>query len=178
MKSFGKPTFRLALFIGVAILAAAAENAAMLQLHALDQQEKTDLQNLNEQMEDLKAKHQTDTTQLQQQLASFNSAYDSTMKQLREQYDETRNRDGEERATIMDRIKPGYLALYNQRRASTAGVNGQEEQSVQSLRRQEDAELQSIRDRYNAEIKNSQQQATGQRQAIDSQFDAAVKGLK
>lgn len=178
MKFLGKPIFRLALFIGVAILAVAAENAAMSQLHALDQQEKTDLQNLNQQMMDLKAKHQADTTPLEQQLASLNSAFDSGMKQFREQYDETRARDGEERAMIMDRIKPGYLALYNEKKMSLASVNSQEEQSVQGLRQQEDAELQSVRDRYNAEIKNSQQQASVQRQAIDGQFDAAVKGLK
>jgi hypothetical protein len=155
-----------------------ATSAASSQLHALDLQEKTALQSLNQQITDLKERHQAETTPLQQQLASFNSAFDGEMKQLRAQYDDTRNQDDDARAALMDRIKPGYLALYNEKKASLASVNSQEDQSIQSLRQQEDAQLQSIREQYDAQRKSLQQQSAAQRQVIDSQFDTAVQGLK
>jgi hypothetical protein len=147
-------------------------------VRALDQQEKVALQSLSQQMADLKEKHQAETAPLQQQLASFNAAFEGAMKQLRDQYDDTRNRDGDERAALMDRIKPGYLALYNEKKASLANVNSQEEQSMQSLRQQEDAELQSVREKYDAQRKSLQQESSAQRQTINSQFEAAVKALK
>ena len=173
MKHFGILTVSLVLSVGVG-----AGQKIEPQLRALDQQEKTNLQSLNQQMADLKEKHLAETTPLQQQLASLNSAFDSAMKQLRDQYDATRNQDNQERATLMDRIKPGYLALYNDKQQSLANVNGQEEQSAQSLRQQEDAELASIREKYEAQIKGVRQEATAQRQTIDNQFDTAVKALK
>ena len=100
------------------------------------------------------------------------------MKQLRIQYDDLRNQDNEELAGLMDRIKPGYLALYNGKKASLATVRSQEEQSIQRLRQQEEAELQTIREKYDAQRKSLQQDAAAKRQVIDGQFDAAVKLLK
>jgi hypothetical protein len=201
MKHFGNLIISLFLSIGVGTLAEATAKAAgpdpepqsatlatnvstsgssavSSQLHALEQQEKTDLQSLTQQMTDLKERHQAETTPVQQQLASFNGEFESAMKQLRTQYEDTRNQDDEARAALMDRIKPGYLALYNEKKASLANVNSQEEQSIQSLRQQEDAELQSIREKYDSQRKNLQQESAAQRKAIDSQFDSAVKGLK
>ena len=175
MKQFGTLIISLILSVGVAI---SANSAISSQIRALEQQGKIDLQSLNQQMADLKQKHQSETTPLQQQMASFNNAFDSAMKQLHSEYDDTRNRDNDERAALMDRIKPGYLALYNDKKASLASVNTREDEAGQSLRQQEEAELQSIREKYDAQRKSLQQESAAQRQAIDSQFDAAVKGLK
>jgi len=40
------------------------------------------------------------------------------MKQLRQQYEDTRTQDEDHKAALMDQIKPGYLALYNEKKAS------------------------------------------------------------
>jgi hypothetical protein len=168
----------LVLSLGVGVLADSASTTVFSQVRALEQQEKTALQDLSRQMADLKDRHQAETSPLQQQLVSFNAAFEGAMKQLRDQYDGTRNRDDDERAALMDRIKPGYLALYGGKKQSLATVNSQEDQAAQSLRQQEDAELQGIRDKYDAQRKNLQQQSAAQRQSIESQFDAEVKALK
>src|SRR5580700_3444752 len=52
-------------------------NAVMLQIQALDQQEKVTLQNLGQQMADLGQKHQSEITPLQQQLSTLNAAFQS-----------------------------------------------------------------------------------------------------
>ncbi len=199
MKHFGSPILTLALLMSAGTLAAedgagqkvetqlptpvstasnSTNSAVSSQLHALDQQEKTDLQSLNQQITGLKEKHQADTTPVQQELASFNTEFETAMNQLRTRYNETRNQDDDARAALMDRLKPGYLSLYNEKRSSLANVNSQEEQSNTSLRQQEDAELQSIRDKYDAQRKSLQQESAAQRQTINSQFDAAVRALK
>ncbi len=179
LKHAGSLALSLVLSVGVGTLAYAADNGAVSsQIHALEQQEKADLQNLIQQIADLKATHQGDTAPLQQRLDSLDGAFQSAMKQLHDQYNETRTRDDDQRAALMDRIKPGFLALYNQKKASLANVTSKEEQALQGLRQQEDAELQSIREKYDAERKSQQQESASQRQAINSQFDAAVKELK
>jgi hypothetical protein len=155
-----------------------ASSGAWSQMRALDQQEKLDLQNLSQQMADLKERNQRDTAPLQQQMGSLNAAFQSAMKQLRDQYDETRNRDDDERAALMDRIRPGYLSFYNQKKGSLASVNGREDDALQSLHQQEEVELQSIREKYDAQRKSLQQESAAQRQAINSQFDTEVKRLK
>jgi hypothetical protein len=175
-------------FPGAGTLRAAADGAGQKinsdssavtsQLHALDQQEKTALQALSQQMTNLKEKHQADATPLQQQLVSFNTEFETAMYQLRARYNDTRSQDDDARAALMDRLKPGYLSLHNEKKSSLANVNGQEEQSIQSLRQQEDAELQSIREKYDAQRKSLQQESGALRQTINSQFDTAVKALK
>jgi hypothetical protein len=129
-------------------------------------------------MADLKAAHQSETMPLQQQLASLNETFQNAMQQLHQQYDDTRGRDDDELASLMDRIKPGYLALYNQKKESVASVNSKEEEAVLSLRKQEDSELQSIREKYDAQRASLQQDSAAQRQAIKSQFQTAVKELQ
>jgi hypothetical protein len=188
MKHFGGVIVSLVLFLGAGTLRAAADaagqkinsdsSAVTSQLHALDQQERTTLQDLSQQMANLKEKHQSDTAPPQQQLASFNTEFETAMNQLRAQYNDTRTQDDDARAALMDRLKPGYLALYNEKKSSLANVNSQEEQSIQSLRQQEDAELQSIREKYDAQRKSLQQESGAQRQAINAQFDTSVKALK
>jgi hypothetical protein len=198
MKHFGSLMLSLVLSIGAGKLADAAENgggqkaeptpvstasnsassAVTSQLRALGDQEKVDLQNLNQQMADLKEGHQRDTAPLQQQLASFNDAFQSAMKQLHDQYEDTRNRDGDERAALMDRIKPGYLALYNEKKGSLASANSREDEASQGLRKQEDVELRSIREKYDAQRASLKQESAAQRQTINSQFEAAVQGLR
>jgi hypothetical protein len=168
----------LSLFLATGVWTYAADNAVTSQIHALEQQKKTDLQNLTQQVADLKARHQSETAPHQQQLDSLNSAFQTAMKQLHDQYDETRNHDDDELAALMDRIKPGYLALYNEKKQSLASAHGQEDQAIQGLRQQEDTELQSIREKYDAQLKSLRQDESAKRQAIVSQFDTAVKALK
>ena len=104
-----------------------ANSAIVSQVRALEQQEKTALQSLSQQMTELKGKHQSELAPLNQQLDSFNSQFESALKQLRQQYEDTRTQDEDQKAALMDEIKPGYLALYNEKKAPLAGVNSQEE---------------------------------------------------
>jgi hypothetical protein len=177
IKHSGKLILSLVLSIGAG-LGAYAASAVSSQMHALEQQEKTDLQNLSQQIADLKDKHQQEIAPPQQQLDSINGTFQSAMKQLKDQYADTRSHDDDELAALMDRIKPGYLSFYNEKKSSLANVNSREDQSIQGLRQQEDNELQGIREKYAAQRKSLQQESTSQRQAINSKFETEVKGLK
>src|SRR5579862_4555373 len=105
-KNFGR-LLSLVFSLGVGVLAAqktaseSAGSAAMSQARAVEQQEKSALQGLSQQMADLKERHQNETAPLQQQLASLNTAFEAAMKQLRDQYDDTRQHDDDERAALM-----------------------------------------------------------------------------
>jgi len=177
----------LILFIAAAPLAAqktpgnassSANNAVMSQVRALDQKEKTDLQNLSRQMTDLRQMHQNDVAPLDQQLSSLNAGFQSAMKSLQDQYETTHHQFGEQRAMLLNLIKPGYLALYQQEQQSLANLKSEEDQAAQSLRQQEDSELQAVREKYDAQRKDQQQQYAAQRRSIDSQFEADVKASK
>jgi hypothetical protein len=67
-KHFGNLILGLIVFVGAANCAEPAVSAATSKMHALEQQKKADLQNLNQQMADLKEKHQSEIAPLQQQL--------------------------------------------------------------------------------------------------------------
>ncbi len=154
--------------------AASGHSALWSQVHALEGQEKSALQSLQQQMSDLRNKHQADSSQC----SSLGPTFQTAMQSLQAQYDSSRSGFEDQKANLMDQIKPGYLASYNQEKQTLAGTKTQEDQSIKGLHDQEESELQAVRQKYDAQRKTLQQQYSTQRQQIEAQFKSQTQGLK